>query len=124
MEPHKYDNKTGLFLVYDNYIIVEPKFDVDVYKKEVELLNDIVSKHINGDFGLIENRVNRNSINPQAYSYAKELMPNFTAFALVVYTDMAKKHFEMESYFINDSNIKHKMFPSLVEAKEWMCREV
>lgn len=115
-----YDTNSASFFVYDKYIIAEPKVDTDVNKKEVEILNDIVSKHFKGDFGLIENRINKNSINPLVYQYAKDLMPNFSAFALVVYSVLAKDYFDMESIFIEEANVKCELFHSLEDAKEWM----
>ncbi|MFC1744785.1 hypothetical protein ACFL35_12415 [Candidatus Riflebacteria bacterium] len=120
MKPYKCETNSATFLVYDRYIIAEPKLFVDVYKKEVDQLYAVVSGHIKGKFGLIENRVNKNSINPLAYQYAEGLMPDFSAFALVVYTELAKQNIQIEKYFIAETKIKAKIFDSLDDAKEWM----
>ena len=118
MKPQEYKTNSAKFLVYDKYIVAEPLVYVDVYKNEVEQLHNVVSKYFEGDFGLIENRINESSINPLAYEYAKDLMPNFSAFALVAYSDLAKKSFEVEGLFIE--NIKYAMFDSLPDAQEWI----
>ncbi len=110
--------KSANFFVFDQFIVAEPKEYIDVYKAEVEQLHELVLKSFKGNFGLIENRINETSINPLAYIYAKELMPNLSAFALVVYSDMARKAFESESMFIE--GIKYELFFSLDEAKAWM----
>jgi hypothetical protein len=91
---------------------------VDVDREQVKQLVDVVERHFSGDFGLIEDRVNQNSINPMSYVYAKEMMPNFKAFALVAYTDMAEASFESEEFFME--NLERKVFRSLPEACEWM----
>ncbi len=110
--------KTAIFTVFDQFIIAEPTQYTDVYKPEVEQLHEVASKTFKGKFGLIENRINETSINPLAYIYAKELMPDLSAFALVVYSNIAKKSFEAESMFIE--GIKHELFFSLEEAIAWM----
>jgi hypothetical protein len=114
----EYKTDAVTFQVFDKFIIARVKADVNVDKKQVKQLHDVASKHFSGDFGLIEDRVNQNSIDPMAYIYAKEMMPNFKAFALVAYTDMAKIFFESERDFME--NIEHKVFRSLPEACEWM----
>lgn len=118
MFPFEIKTNSAKLIVYNQFILAEPKFAIDVYKPEVEQLNEIVKKHFKGNFGLIENRINKNSINPLAYPYAKELMPNFTAFALVVYSGIARKNFEIESQFME--GLKYEMFFSLEEAMEWI----
>ena len=118
MEPTEYKTDAATFEVFDKYIIARVNANVDVDKKEVKQLHGVVSKHFSGDFGLIEDRVNQNSINPMAYVYAKEMMPNFKAFTLVAYTDMAETFFESEKIFME--NIVQKVFRSLPEACEWM----
>lgn len=120
MKSHEYKTDSVTFWVYDQYIIAEPKSYIDVYKKEVEQLHEVVSKHIKGNFGLIENRINKNTVNPMVYRYAEELMPTLSAFAPVVYTDISKKVFEVESCFIDETSIKYKMFSSLSDAEKWM----
>ena len=118
MDPKEYETESGVYLVYDKYIVARVNANVDVDKKEVKQLHGVVSKHFSGDFGLIEDRVNQNSINPMAYVYAKEMMPNFKAFALVAYTDMAETFFESEKIFME--NMVQNVFRSLPEACEWM----
>ena len=118
MEPTEYKTDSATFQVFGKYIIARVSADVDVHRKQVKQLHDVVSKHFSGDFGLIEDRVNQNSINPMAYVHAKEMMPDFKAFALVAYTDMAETFFDSEKGFME--NIEHKVFRSLPEACEWM----
>jgi hypothetical protein len=118
MKQHKYKTSSANFFVYDKYIVTEPLQVIHVSKNEVEQLHNIVSKNFEGAFGLIENRLNKNSINPMAYQYAKELMPNFSAFALVVHSSLARENFRWEHKFIK--GIKHEIFYSLEDAVEWM----
>ena len=47
-------------------------------------------------------------------------MPNFTAFALVAYTDFTKDFFKVESKFISDVDVEHEVFSTLQDAQEWM----
>jgi hypothetical protein len=118
MEPTEYRTDSVTFQVFDKYIISRVSADIDVDREQVKQLQDVVSKHFSGDFGLIDDRVNQNSINPMAYIHAKEMMPNFKAFALVAYTAVAEALFESEKGFIE--SIEHKVFRSLPEACEWM----
>lgn len=118
MKQYKYKTNSANFFVYDKYIVAEPLSGINVSKNEVEQLHNIVSKNFEGAFGLIENRINKNSINPMVYQYAKGLMPNFSAFALVVHSSLARENFRWESKFIE--GIKHEMFYSLEDAFEWM----
>ena len=118
MKPTEYKTDSVTFQVFGKYIIARVNADIDVDQEQVKQLRDVVSKHFSRDFGLIEDRVNQNSIDPMTYIYAKEMMPNFKAFALVAYTDVAKIFFESERDFME--NIEHKVFRSLPEACEWM----
>jgi len=120
MKPKEYITASAKFLVYENYIVAEPTEYTDVSQQEVDDLYDVVKENMKGPFGLIENRPNDTSINPTVYRYAKELMPNLMAFALVSTNRATIASFKFEKAFMKD--IKSVLYASLDDAKQWMER--
>ncbi|MGF1761648.1 hypothetical protein L4D76_27860, partial [Photobacterium sagamiensis] len=84
----------------------------------VDALNDVVKNNISGNFGLIDIRLRNTSIDPLVYLYIKELMPNFTAFALVTKSDLTLQLFKCETVFMKD--MRFRTFYTLAEAEIWM----
>ncbi len=122
MKPHVYDNGSTKMYVYDKYIVAEVGEGADIYKKEADFLKEIASKHFESDFGLIDNRVNNISINPDVYTYIQGTFTEqkMVVFALVSQSDLTRQSFAIEKTFIENIDIKHRMFSSLDNAKEWM----
>ena len=118
MTRKEYDFKSAKFFVHEHYIVAEPKECIDISFKELELLHEIVEENINGPFGLIEHRQKNTSINPVIYTRAKELMPNFIAYALVSENQTIDRSFFLEKAFMK--GIQGALFTSLDPAKEWM----
>ena len=106
------------FKVYGNIVIAETVEYMNISKREVDALNDVVKNKISGNFGLIDIRLRNTSIDPLVYLYIKELMPKFTAFALVTKSELTHQLFKCESVFMKD--MRFKTFYSLAEADIWM----
>ena len=83
--PITVDKPTVKFVVEDNIVIAYVKPCVDISKKEVVYLKEVVDEYIEGDFGFIDNRSCNPeiSIKPEAYEYGFSQFPNLKAFALV-----------------------------------------
>ena len=106
------------FKIVENIVYAEPEEFMHISYAEVEALYDVVKDNITGNFGLIEIRPRKTSIDPVVYQYAKKLMPQFTAFALVVESELSRKFTHLEQEFAND--IRFRVFRTLVEAEFWI----
>ena len=84
------------FKIVGNIVYAEPVEYMHISKTEVDALHDVVKNNISGNFGLIETRLRNTSIDPVVYRYARELMPQFTAFALVAESDLTFQLFRFE----------------------------
>jgi hypothetical protein len=106
--------------IVGNIVYAEPVEGSNISKQEVDLLHDAVINNISGsgNIGLIEIRPGDTSIDPVVYRYAKEIMPTFTAFALVTESDLAFKLFNTEVAFMKD--IQSSIFRTIEEAEVWM----
>ena len=74
--------QTAHFTIAGNIVFAEAAETMNISKSEVDTLHNIVANNISGKFGLIETRPKNISIDPMVYRYAKELMPQFTAYSL------------------------------------------
>ena len=107
------------FKIIGNIVYAEPAEFMNISKSEVDALHEVVKTKISGNFGLIDIRPSTTSIDPMVYRYAKELMPQFTAYALVAESDLTFKFFEeIEKPFIKD--IQFAIFRTVGEAEVWM----
>lgn len=122
IEPIVYENGSTKMFVYDKYIVAEVGDSIDIYKKEADFLKEVASKHFEDRFGLIDNRINNVSINPDVYNYIKVILkaPRMTAFALVSNSDQTIQTFPLEKVFIDEAGVKNKLFYSLDDAKDWI----
>ncbi len=122
MKPHVYYNGSTRMFVYDKYIVAEVGDSIDIYKKEADFLKEVALKHFKDEFGLIDNRINNISINPDVYNYIRVILkaPRMTAFALVSNSDQTIKTFPLEKVFIDSTRVKNKLFHSLDHAKDWI----
>ena len=106
------------FKIIGNIVYAEPTEFMNISKSDVDALHELVKTNISGNFGLIDTRPSTTSIDPMVYRYAKELMPQFTAFALVAESDLTLKFFEIEEAFMKD--FQHDIFRTIGEAEVWM----
>lgn len=116
----KYNTRIGLLAVHEKYVISEPKSYIDIDKPEADMLKNVVNRHIDGPFGIIENRINKNSTHPDVYLYSKNIMPNLKAFALVAHSELTKMNFEIEKFFLKEAGIEYSLFSNLNDAKKWI----
>ncbi|MEE8056965.1 MAG: hypothetical protein V3T17_03905 [Pseudomonadales bacterium] len=104
--------------IVGNVVYATPVESMNISKPEADALHDAVKNKISGKFGLIETRPSNTSIDPTVYRYAKKLMPQFIAFALVAESDLTFELFEIEEAFMKD--IRFAIFRTLTEAEFWM----
>ena len=71
------------FKIIGNIVYAEPAEFMDISNADADALHEVVKTNISGNFSLIDVRPSTTSIDPMVYRYAKELMPQFTAYALV-----------------------------------------
>ncbi len=121
-QPTIYDKAPSRMLVYDKYVVAEIGDGIDIYKKEADFLNEVAQKHFEDKFGLIDNRINNVSVNPEIWEYMKKTIvkPKMVAFAVVSSSDITEETFFIEKIFHEQVGIKSRIFTSLEEAKKWM----
>ena len=118
-----YNLKSGDLYFYDDYIISEVHEGVIVmYNDSLEVLN-LVHKHygFKKPYGLISHRFNSYSVNlsdllPIAHEFGL-----LVANAVVAYTDMALKNFELEKRVLM---LKGESFDNMEDAIKWTKAEI
>ncbi len=121
-QPTIYESAPSRMLVYDKYVVAEIGDGIDIYKNEADFLNEVAQKHFEDKFGLIDNRINNVSVNPEIWEYMKKTIvkPKMVAFAVVSSSDITEETFFIEKIFHEQVGIESKIFTTLEEAKEWM----
>ncbi len=118
-----YNLKSGDLYFYDDYLISEVHEGVIVmYNDSLEVLN-LVHKHygFKKPYGLISHRFNSYSVNlsdllPIAHEFGL-----LVANAVVAYTDMALKNFELEKRILM---LKGESFDNMEDAIKWTKAEI
>ncbi len=108
----------GSLYLFDNYIIVEFKEGVDINFENFSDVTEIIKKKFNErPFGFIANRLNSYSIDLSDASKFNAYFPNLKAYAIVAYTVMTRRVFEVENHFFT---FNREAFTNLEQADEWV----
>jgi hypothetical protein len=108
----------GSLYLFDNYIIVEFKEGVDINFENFSDVTEIIKKKFNDrPFGFIANRLNSYSIDLSDASKFNAYFPNLKAYAIVAYTVMTRRVFEVENHFFT---FNREAFKNLEQAAEWV----
>lgn len=118
-----YNLNIGDFYFYDNFFISEIN-EGEIIGKDAGLkFLDLINKHFgnNNPYGLISHRVYSYSTNLFELLQISNLFKFLVANAVVAYSDLALKNFELETRLFE---FKGKSFISLEDAIEWTKKEV
>jgi len=105
-------------LVQDKYILAMANKYTNISENEINFLSTVAKKHFNEPFGLIEVRERDISIDPVIHAKARQVMPNFSAYALVTNSKEAIQNYQYEGSFMKYDH--HKLCNTVDEAKSWM----
>ena len=104
--------------VHDHYIVAKANPLVNISEKELNILAVVAQKHFHGPFGLVEIRNKNISIKPELHTKVKELLPDFSAYALVTDSIKTVKNLYKEEPFMGYKNFR--LFTTISEATEWV----
>lgn len=108
----------GSLYLFDNYIVVEFKEGVDINFENFSDVTEIIKKQFNDrPFGFIANRLNSYSIDLSDATKFNAYFPNLKAYAIVAYTVMTRRVFEVENHFFT---FNREAFKNLEQATEWV----
>ena len=120
MEPKTHILPFGKYTAYENYIIGEPNEFVNMGIEEACVVVDQIAYKYKGNWGYIGNRVNRNSVDPMVYLFAKREYPNFYAMAVVTYSQHAEEFVFIEKSVADFVNLNFESFRKLNASIAWM----
>ena len=108
----------GRLYLFDNYVVAEFKEGVDINFDNFSDVTEIIKKQFNDQpFGFISNRLNSYSIDLTDATKFNTYFPNLKAYAIVAYTAMTRRVFEVENHFFN---FNREAFKNLELAAEWV----
>jgi len=108
----------GSLYLFDNYVVAEFKEGVDINFDNFSDVTEIVKKKFNDKpFGFIANRLNSYSIDLTDATKFNTYFPNLKAYAIVAYTVMTRRVFEVENHFFT---FNREVFKNLEQASEWV----
>lgn len=108
----------GRIYIFENYVVAEFKEGVDINFDNFSDMSEIIKKEFaDKPFGFIANRINSYSINLMDAHKFNAYFPNLKAYAIVAYTPMTKRIFEVENHFFT---FNREAFISLKEASHWV----
>ena len=108
----------GHLYLFDNYVVAEFKEGVDINFDNFSDVTEIIKKQFNDKpFGFISNRLNSYSINLKDATKFNAYFPNLEAYAIVAYTAMTRRVFEIENHFFT---FNREAFKNLEQAAEWV----
>jgi hypothetical protein len=113
-----HDILLGRLYLFDNYVVAEFKEGVDItFDNFNEVTSIIKTKFKDKPFGFIGNRLNSYSINLRDAPKFNAYFPNLKAYAIVAYSVMTKRVFEVENHFFT---FNRKAFKNLEDATGWV----
>jgi hypothetical protein len=108
----------GSLYLFDNYIVAEFKEGVDINFDNFSDVTEIIKKKFNDrPFGFIANRLSSYSIDLTDATKFNTYFPNLKAYAIVAYTVMTRRVFEVENHFFT---FNREVFKNLEQASEWV----
>ncbi|WP_109300861.1 hypothetical protein [Aquimarina sp. AU474] len=117
-----YDLDIGKVIFYKNYLVIEVAEGISFNHEKATKLSVLTNLHF-GDlpFGYISHRVNSYSLEATDYMRIKEVFPNLTAFAVVVYNKFQETSVRIENMFFEDGIMT---FDNLDYAKAWIAEKL
>lgn len=118
MTTTEYKTPSLSLYVQDKYILAMANEYTNISEKDINFLSTVAKKHFNEPFGVVEVRNQNISIDPVIHAKAKQVLPNFAAYALVTNSKEAIQNYQLEDSFMKYDH--HKLCNTVDEAKEWI----
>ena len=113
----EYKTPTLTLKVHEDHILAMAN-NVEVTENELNFLAVVANKHFTGPFGLVEVRDKNVLMNPQLHAQVKEVLPNFSAYALVTNSSDTLKNMKREEAFMAYDNFR--LCSTISEATDWV----
>ena len=118
----QYDLEMGKVVFFKNYLIIEVAEGTSFDYEKAKELSKLTNRHFgNRPFGYISNRIHSYSLEPIDYTRIKEVFPNITAFAAVIYSKSQKTSVKIENMFYQEGIVS---FNNLDKAIKWMEKKL
>lgn len=104
--------------VHENHIVAKANNFVRISENELNFLEVVANKHFTGPFGLVEVRDKNISMDPQLHAKVKEVLPNFSAYALVTNSSQTINNMDQEESFMAYENFR--LCSTISEACNWV----
>ena len=118
MNVNEYKTHTLSLQVHQNHIVAKANNFVRISEKELNFLAVVANKHFTGPFGMVEVRDKNISMDPQLHAKVKEVLPNFSAYALVTNSNQTIKNLDSEESFMGYENFR--LCSTISEATDWV----
>ncbi len=117
-----YNLDLGKVIFYKNYLVIEVAEGISFNHEKAKKLSVLTNLHFgNAPFGYISHRINSYSLEATDYMKIKEVFPNLSAFAVVVYNKLQETSVRIENMFFEDGIMK---FDKLEDAKAWILEKL
>ncbi|MFC0604406.1 hypothetical protein [Winogradskyella pulchriflava] len=121
LESRKYDfHKTNIGDLYffKDFFIAELNEGINITFENFYEASILIKKYYEDrPFGFISNRKNSYSIDVNDANLYQEAFPNLKAYAIVVYSSLSERIYEIENHFFK---FNRKAFKTLDEAIDWV----
>ena len=114
----EYKTPTLTLKVHENHILAMVNNFVSVSEDELNFLAVVANKHFTGPFGMVEVRDENVMMDPQLHARVKEVLPNFSAYALVTNSSDTLQNMEKEESFMAYENFR--LCSTISEATHWV----
>ena len=115
-----YSLEFGTFDIYDNVIVGVPNRDVNMGIEEARKIIVAIGHHFKGPFGYVGHRKNFNSVDPMAYLFAVQEVPDFRVMGVVNYSGVGERFLEIERAVAEAAALKFNTFSKFGEAVAWV----
>jgi hypothetical protein len=115
--------EVGETYFFENFTLMEIYEGVNLTFENLHEFFKLIKKYYgkNNPFGIIANRINSYSLNILDIEKFENKLKNLSAFAVVTYSNSSMKGLDYENNFFK---IDRKHFNSILDAKNWMNKEV
>ncbi|MBK1880643.1 hypothetical protein [Pelagicoccus mobilis] len=119
MTPQTYVLPFGKYTAFQNVLIGEPVESVNMGIPQARQIIDEIARRFEGKWSYIGNRINRHSVDPMVYIFAKQEAPGFHSMAVVSYSSYTEKFAKIEREIANSVNLDFETFNDLEAAQSW-----
>lgn len=108
----------GKFEIFERFMVGTLPVQIDRSRSEfTDYVVELCHRCYSEPFGYVGNRVNLNASDPSIYVSLRKLIPLWSSFALVSYSEGTSKFFYLESMALRD--FPNELFYDLENAMHW-----